>query len=485
MAAVMGLGRVELPTSRLSGVRSNHLSYRPCTTKVSAPRPLHPARSRRRTLPRDRRRRHRTRHRHRRRPHPPRRRCRRTQSRLRILPRPHRTADGASRHESTPPGPALSSSEVERSAGLRRVRDPGGCPGCLLAVHRREHPLAEPDVLRRDFDQLVLLDVLEAVLEGDGSRRLQLDILVGGRRPHVAELLFLGDVDVHVTGAGILSHHHALVHLLSRGDEHLGPLLEVAQREPDHRALPVGHQHSPLPARQRPGPGPVGQEPMMHGPGAPGVGQKLRAVSEEPATRNLEDQPDQPHAGIPHFGHLGAAGPQLFHHRTHVVLGHVDHQFLVRLQPLPGVAHPGDDPGADTWNSNPSRRMVSIRMPRCSSPRPETVWVSGLSVSSTRSATFRSSSRYSRSLSWRLVTYFPSRPAKGPLFTMTSTEIVGSSTAMPASRSGRSTEVNVRPISRVSNPESATLSPARASCTSTRWSPSKVYSLVTRFRSKL
>jgi hypothetical protein len=27
--ALVGLGRVELPTSRLSGVRSNHLSYRP------------------------------------------------------------------------------------------------------------------------------------------------------------------------------------------------------------------------------------------------------------------------------------------------------------------------------------------------------------------------------------------------------------------------------------------------------------------------
>ena len=26
---IMGLGRVERPTSRLSGVRSNHLSYRP------------------------------------------------------------------------------------------------------------------------------------------------------------------------------------------------------------------------------------------------------------------------------------------------------------------------------------------------------------------------------------------------------------------------------------------------------------------------
>ena len=28
-SAMVGLGRVELPTSRLSGVRSNHLSYRP------------------------------------------------------------------------------------------------------------------------------------------------------------------------------------------------------------------------------------------------------------------------------------------------------------------------------------------------------------------------------------------------------------------------------------------------------------------------
>ena len=31
----MGLGRVELPTSRLSGVRSNHLSYRPGESRES------------------------------------------------------------------------------------------------------------------------------------------------------------------------------------------------------------------------------------------------------------------------------------------------------------------------------------------------------------------------------------------------------------------------------------------------------------------
>jgi hypothetical protein len=33
--AVVGPGRVELPTSRLSGVRSNHLSYEPLCSIAS------------------------------------------------------------------------------------------------------------------------------------------------------------------------------------------------------------------------------------------------------------------------------------------------------------------------------------------------------------------------------------------------------------------------------------------------------------------
>ena len=130
--------------------------------------------------------------------------------------------------------------------------------------------------------------------------------------------------------------------------------------------------------------------------------------------------------------------------------------------------------GRDTWNSKPSRRIVSIRMARCSSPRPDTVYVSGLSVGSTLSATLRSSSWKSRSRTWRLVTNLPSRPAKGELLTMKSTEMVGSSTAIPAIRSGRSGVVTVRPISTPSSPASTTMSPAAASCTSIRCRPSKV-----------
>ncbi len=36
LVSLVGLGRVELPTSRLSGVRSNHLSYRPASAVAAA-----------------------------------------------------------------------------------------------------------------------------------------------------------------------------------------------------------------------------------------------------------------------------------------------------------------------------------------------------------------------------------------------------------------------------------------------------------------
>ena len=42
---LVGLGRVELPTSPLSGVRSSHLSYRPVSLSASAPRSFHGFRS--------------------------------------------------------------------------------------------------------------------------------------------------------------------------------------------------------------------------------------------------------------------------------------------------------------------------------------------------------------------------------------------------------------------------------------------------------
>ena len=75
---------------------------------------------------------------------------------------------------------------------------------------------------------------------------------------------------------------------------------------------------------------------------------------------------------------------------------------------------------------NPPRRIVSIRIERCISPRPSTRNDSALSVSCTASDTSLRSSLISRSRKCRDVTNFPSRPAKGLSLTENVISTVGS-----------------------------------------------------------
>ena len=86
--------------------------------------------------------------------------------------------------------------------------------------------------------------------------------------------------------------------------------------------------------------------------------------------------------------------------------------------------------GRETCSSKPSRRIISIRIDSCSSPRPTTFICSGVSVGSTRIDTLPSSSASSRSFSWRDVTYCPSRPAIGDVLTPKIIDTVGSSIAI-------------------------------------------------------
>ena len=113
-----------------------------------------------------------------------------------------------------------------------------------------------------------------------------------------------------------------------------------------------------------------------------------------------------------------------------------------------------------------------MRIASCSSPRPETLKVSGESVSSTRSATLLRFSRQSRSRSWVEVTNLPSLPAKGETLEEKSMATVGSSMCMTGSAIGFSGSAMVSPISIASMPATATMSPADASGTSTRLRPS-------------
>ena len=128
--------------------------------------------------------------------------------------------------------------------------------------------------------------------------------------------------------------------------------------------------------------------------------------------------------------------------------------------------------GLLTSTSKPSRRIISMMMASWSSPRPETRKVSGESVSSTRMATLVRFSFHSRSRSWVEVTNLPSRPENGETFEEKSMDTVGSSMCMTGRATGRSGSVTVSPISTLSMPAMATMSPSEASATSTRLRPS-------------
>ncbi len=127
--------------------------------------------------------------------------------------------------------------------------------------------------------------------------------------------------------------------------------------------------------------------------------------------------------------------------------------------------------GRDTPISKPSRRIVSISTERWSSPRPETINLSGESPCLTRSATLWISSWSRRSLIFLVVTYLPSRPAKGELLTIKVMLTVGSSTLSAGRASIVSGSQSVSEMPMPSMPLIHTISPASASSVSTWSSP--------------
>ena len=117
--------------------------------------------------------------------------------------------------------------------------------------------------------------------------------------------------------------------------------------------------------------------------------------------------------------------------------------------------------------------MVSIRTDKCKTPRPYTINLSAVSVSSNLMARFRSSSFSNLSLMWREVTNLPSFPKNGESFMVNNILMVGSSIEIVGKPSGLSASAIVSPISKSSRPTIAHKSPAVTSSTFFLPKPSK------------
>src|SRR5262249_59956356 len=131
--------------------------------------------------------------------------------------------------ETAPPGPRNDAGT--KCCSLRRRRRTADPPRPRPPRPQRlaQLALADPNRIRRDLDQLVLVDPLEAILEAHGMVRDQSHRLVMPRRAHVAELLLAADVHVEIDVTRILAHHHPLVDRRPGGADAGAGLLAVAE----------------------------------------------------------------------------------------------------------------------------------------------------------------------------------------------------------------------------------------------------------------
>ena len=98
------------------------------------------------------------------------------------------------------------------------------------AVGLAKVALPQPNVLRRDLDELVVLDELHGLLETEPQGRREQHVVVPPGRADVGELLGFHGIDGQVAAARVNSDDLAFVDVLTRTDHELSPLLQVEQR---------------------------------------------------------------------------------------------------------------------------------------------------------------------------------------------------------------------------------------------------------------
>src|ERR1700760_2164101 len=321
-----------------------------------------------------------------------------------------------------------------------------------LALVLVQQLLAQADRARRHLDQLVVLDIGESLLQRHLDRRGQPHRLVLRRGADVGELLALEHVDDQVVVARVLADDHAVVNLPARLDHHRAAILEIPQRVGDGLALVVGDQHAIAAALDRALVRGIAVEQPVHDGGAARVGG---------GNTSRTRPPPEGRSSV-----ISALRSAIFCTTTPECSSSTSIMTSsIGSSTSPASFLRNSTFGRDTDSSKPSRRMVSIRMPSCNSPRPATSMASLSSDSRTRSATLPSASRSRRSRIMRPVTLEPSVPASGESLTRKVIASVGGSIGCAGIDVSTAGSQMVMATVAFGRPASATMSPASASST--------------------
>lgn len=191
---------------------------------------------------------------------------------------------------------------------------------------------AQADGFGGDFDEFIVGNEFDGLFEAEFAMGNEANGFVGGRRAHVGELLFAGDVDFHVLFAGIFADDHAFVDVHGGADEKFAAFLQTPKGVRGGDARAIGDESAGGTQRHVSAVIDPTFKDGVNERGAARVGQKLAAEADEAARGDFEFEANAAGAVIAHLGHFAAAGAERFHDDADEIVGDVDDDAFLRLE---------------------------------------------------------------------------------------------------------------------------------------------------------
>ena len=98
-----------------------------------------------------------------------------------------------------------------------------------LTLIEGQQPLAQADALGGHFDQFIIADILDGIVEAQDARRFQPDPFFRRRRTDIGQMFATTDIHLQVALADVLSDDHTLVDLGAGRDKERAALLRLVE----------------------------------------------------------------------------------------------------------------------------------------------------------------------------------------------------------------------------------------------------------------
>src|SRR5690606_15704694 len=148
-----------------------------------------------------------------------------------------------------------------------------------------------PNALRRNLNQLIIVDEFHRLLKGMLDRRSQQNVFISTGSTDVSQLLAFGRVNNQIVIAAVQTNHHTFVNFYVRLDEQTAKLLQCTQCVTQRLAGNHGHQHTVFAGSQLALFGrTVVIKHVVHHTGTGSQAHEHGAETDQTTSRNLESQ---------------------------------------------------------------------------------------------------------------------------------------------------------------------------------------------------